>query len=142
MPLTTGVGETDIVNRLRDTVPGVTFRRGSFLDDGYQPSVDSNGFFEPYVLVEFDGPFEFPADNGLAGVRKDTQRHTVRLYCVAPFDEVAGQVKDYAAETLIGYAPTDGSALKINTGYAFADADLGYNRYVRVIGFSYLFNLS
>ena len=60
----------------------------------------------------------------------------------APFDAVARQVKDRVKELLVGFRPTDGSALRINTGYAFTDADLGYNRYVQVIGFSYQYNLS
>lgn len=142
MALSTGPGERDIVAALRAGIQGVTFRRGAYLDDSHKLEVDSNGLFEPYVLVEFDGPYRFPADNSLAGARKDTQRHTVRLYCVAAYDEVAGQIKDSIAEILTGFRPTDGSGLEVSTGYSFTDADLGYNRYVRVVGFQYLFNLS
>lgn len=141
MPLTTLTGEKEVMALLR-TIPNVTWQEGSYLEDGYSPEANEDGLFEPYALVEFGGSYEFTADNGLAGPRWDTQRATFTIYMAAPFDAVARQVKDRVKELLVGFRPTDGSALRINTGYAFTDADLGYNRYVQVIGFSYQYNLS
>lgn len=130
------------MDKLRADIKNVQFRRGAYLDDGFEPQADPNGIFDPYVLVTFGGSYEYPRDNGLAGPRADTQRATFTMYIVAPYDEVAQQVKDRVRESLVGFRPTDASALVINTGYSFTDADLNFNRYVQVVGFSYLFNLS
>lgn len=142
MPLATLPGERDIVDTLRVSIPNVQFRRGSYLDDGFVPKATDDGIFEPYALLQFGGSYEFPRDNSLAGPRWDTQRATFTMYIVAPYDEVAQQVKDRVKDVLVGFRPTDGSGLTVNTGYSFTDADLGYNRYVQAIGFSYLYNLS
>lgn len=123
-------------------IKGVEWQRGTYLEDGYSPVVDGQGLFKPYALVQFGGTYEYTRDNGLAGPRWDTQRATFTIYIVSPFDEVSQEVKDKVKDKLVGFRPADGSALTINTGYAFVDADLGYNRYVQVIGFNYLYNLS
>lgn len=142
MPLTTSTGEREVLNLLRTSIKNVAFREGSYLDDGFAPEADANGLFEPYVLVQFGGSYEYSRDNSLAGPRWDTQRATFTIYIVAPYDAVARQVKDRVKDLLVGFRPTDGGPLTINTGYSFTDADLGFNRYVQVIGFQYLYNLS
>lgn len=140
--LGTLTGEKEIIEKLEQDVPNVYIQRGSYLDDGYAPKANDAGLFQPYMLVAFGGSYEYARDNSLAGPRWDTQRATFTVYMVAPYDEVAQEVKDRVRDSLVGFRPHDGSALTINTGYSFVDADLGFNRYVQVVGFSYLFNLS
>lgn len=140
--LATLTGEREIIDLLRSRIKNVEFRRGAYLEDGFQPEADDNGIFKPYALVQFGGSYEFPRDASLAGARWDTYRATFTIYMVAPYDEVAQQVKDKVKDVLVGFRPHDAGPLTINTGYSFTDADLGYNRYVQVVGFSYLFNLS
>lgn len=142
MPLGTLTGEKEIIAKLKLDVPNVHIQRGAYLDDGFTPKADAGGLFQPYMLVQFGGSYEYARDNGLSGPRWDTQRATFTIYIVAPYDEVAQEVKDRVRNSLVGYRPHDGSALTINTGYSFVDADLGFNRFVQVVGFSYLFNLS
>lgn len=141
MPLNTLPGEDDIVAKLR-TIAGVDVMEGEYASDSFVPTVDANKMFVPYMLVKF-----FPAfpgyDDGICGPEKDTLRATFGVYVVSPDDNTTrsfvGQVRE---KMLTNFRPTDGSSLKPTGGYSFVDSDLGYNRYVSNIGFSYMTNLS
>lgn len=138
--LSTNPGERDIMNKLSE-IEGIEFMRGAYTETGFKPDVDDNGLFAPYALVSFGG-FYPGFENGIVGNQYDTHRATFSIYIVAPDDDLASEFRDdVRGKMMINFRPTDGSALKANTGYSFVDGDLGYNRYVQVVGFSYKFNL-
>lgn len=135
-------GHDDIVARLK-TIQGVDVMEGEYANDSYQPPLDTTTkMFPPYLLVKFNGGFP-TYDNGIVGYDKDTQRTTFSVYVVSPSDRVTRDFVDKVRVALmVDFRPRDGSALRPTGGYSFADADLGYNRYVHNIGFAYLTNLS
>lgn len=139
--LGTNPGEKDIMARLRE-IEGITFMEGTYTETGFEPTVDENTLFAPYALVSFGG-FYPGFENGIVGSHLDTHRATFSIYVVAPFDSIAREFRDEIRnKMMVNFRPTDGSALRPNTGYSFTDGDLGFNRYVQVVGFSYKFNLS
>jgi hypothetical protein len=141
MPLNLSAGENDIVDKLK-TIPGIDVIEGEYTEDSYVPKVDSNKLFKPYVLVKFSGAFA-TSDNGIVGPDKDTLRNTFSVYVVTPDDRVTREIRDQVRiKMLTDFQPTDGNSLRPTGGYSFIDADLGYNRYVHNIGFSYTTNLS
>ena len=143
MPLATLPGEDDIMARLRNSLPNVHVARGEYLEDSYEPKVDENGMFSPYVLVAFGGNFEFTREGSIVGARWDTQVATFTIYVVTPSPRECSRIRDIIREKLsVDFRPTDGGPVTVNTGYSFTDSDLGYHRYVQAIGFRYLFNLS
>lgn len=140
MPLTLN-SEIDIINKVK-TIPGIDVIEGEYTPDGYKPTVDANNLFVPYVLLKFNGGF--PAyDNGIVSPDLDTQRATFSAYVVAPNDRTARAIRDQIRVAMLtNFIPTDASMLRPTSGFSFVDSDLGYNRYVHNIGFSYYFNLS
>lgn len=140
MSLNTNPGELDILARMRE-IEGIDVMPGVYTEDSFVPELDANKQFTPYALVAFGG-FYPGFDNGIVGYHKDSHRATFSVYVVAPFDGVARTMRDQIREKLmVDFRPTDGSALRPNTGYSFVDSDLGYHRYVQVVGFTYVFNL-
>lgn len=143
MPLETLPAEDAILAKLKTELPHVYVDRGTYLEDSVIPKSDEDGMFQPYVLVAFGGNYAYGGDSSIIGPRWDTQRATLTMYIVAPTDRVATQIKDkIRAALLTDFRMPDAGAMRVNTGYSFVDTDLGYNRYVQVIGFAYLFNLS
>lgn len=139
--LATTPGEKDIMARLRE-IEGIEFMRGTYTETGFEPETDENGLFAPYALVAFGG-FYGGFENGIVGSHLDTHRATFSIYVVAPFDEIASEFRDdIRNKMMVNFVPTDGTALRPNTGYSFTDGDLGYSRYVQVVGFTYKFNMS
>lgn len=141
MTLGTAAGELDIVNKIKE-VPGIDVIEGEYTPDSYIPVTDANKMFVPYALIKFNGAFPWN-DNGIVGPQYDTLRASFSVYVVAPTDRVARSIRDQVRiKLLTNFHPTDGSLLSNSTGLSFIDSDLGYNRYVHNVGFSYLFNLS
>lgn len=142
MPLDSLPGEDDIVARLK-TIPGVDVIEGEYLSDSYKPVTDSNGMFKPYMTVKFSGAFQ-AFDNGIVGAWQDTQRNTFGVYVVSPDDRTTRILRNQVREKMLSsdFVPTDGSHLTPSSAMSFVDSDLGYNRYVHYITFTYLFNLT
>lgn len=142
MPLQQKPGEDDIVAVLR-TIQGVDVIEDEYTEDSYVPKVDATtGMFLPYITVKFDGATS-TFDNGIADPSWDTQRGGVQIFVVSPQPSVTRDLRDQVRVKLLkDFRPTDGSYLKSRGGFSFVDPDLGYHRYVQVIGFSYTFNLS
>lgn len=138
--LGTSAGERDIMNRLSE-IEGITFMEGTYTETSFEPETDENKLFAPYALVAFGG-FYPGFENGIVGSHLDTHRATFSIYVVAPFDSTAREFRDDIRNKLmVDFRPTDGTQLRPNTGYSFTDGDLGFNRYVQVVGFSYKFNM-
>ena len=141
MPLASLPGETDIVNKVKE-IPGVDVMESDYVDDSYEPVVDENKLFKPYILVKFNGGFQ-AYDNGIVGPETDTQRATFTVYVVSPDDQTTRNIRDQVrVKMLTSFSPTDGSSLRPGNSFSFVDPDLGYHRYVHASSFSYLFNLS
>lgn len=142
MPLSSVPAEDAITLRLKD-MEGIDVYEGDYLDDGIKPDVDKeSGFFVPYALIKYQGSTE-TADNGLGGPDKDMQRATFSVYLVTPQDRLTRQYRDEVRKLMLtDFRPPDSSSLKPNGGYSFTDTDLGYSRYVHVIGFRFFHNLS
>lgn len=141
MSLSSGPGELDIFNKIKE-VPGIDVQEGEYTADSYSPVVDANKMFKPYALIKFNGAFPWN-DSGIVGPQYDTLRASFSVYVVSPSDRVSRSIRDQIRVKLMtGFRPTDGSLLNNTSGLSFIDSDLGYNRYVHVVGFSYLFNLS
>jgi hypothetical protein len=135
-------GEDDIVARLKQ-IPGVDVIQGEYTSDSYLPSVDTTtGLFKPYILLKIDAATQF-FDNGIADPAWDTQKAGIQVFVVSPDDRVTRGIRDQVREKLLsGFRPTDGSYLRPRGGYSFIDPDLGFHRYVQVLGFTYTFNLT
>lgn len=142
MPLEQKPGEDDIITALR-AIPGVDVIEDEYTEDSYVPKIDTDtGLFLPYITVKFDVATA-TFDNGIADPSWDTQRAGVQVFVVSPLASVTRNIRDQVRVALLkDFRPTDGSYLKSRGGYSFVDADLGYHRYVQVLGFSYTFNLS
>ncbi len=141
MALASLTSEDDIITQLK-TITGVDIIVGEYTSDSYAPVLDANKMFKPYMTVKFNGAFQ-TFDNGIVGPDKDTQRASFTVYVVSPDDRVTRTLRDQVREKMLtNFSPTDASTLRPSTGYAFIDPDLGYQRYVHAIGFTYTFNLS
>lgn len=142
MPLATVNGENDIIARIKE-IAGIDVMESDYVDDSYVPDRDLNGMFVPYVLVKFNGGFDYPAENGICGPEKNTQLASVTVYVVSPDSQTTRIYRDKVREKMLtNFRPTDGGNLKPGSSYSFVDKDLGFHRYVQVLSFSYLFNLS
>lgn len=141
MPVSQLQGEDDIVARLK-TIPGIVVIEGEYTPDSFKPTVDASGLFTPYILLKVD-PATQAFDNGIADPSWDTQRAGIQIFIVSPDDRLTRSLRDQVREKLlVNFRPTDGSFLRPRGGYSFIDPDLGYHRYVQVVGFTYMFNLS
>lgn len=134
-------GEDSVVAQIK-TIPGVDVYEGEYTPDSFNPTVDANNMFVPYILIKFSGAFS-TVDNGICGPEKDTLRNTFSVYVVSPDDRTTRLLRDQVrAKMLTNFRPTDAGTLRPTGGFSFIDADLGYHRYVHNIGFAYNYNLS
>lgn len=142
MPLQQKPGEDDIIAALR-TIEGVDVIEDEYTEDSYKPKIDpTTGMFLPYITVKFDVATQ-TFDNGIADPSWDTQRAGVQIFVVSPSAAVTRDLRDQVRVKLLkDFRPTDGSFLRPRGGFSFVDPDLGFHRYVQVLGFSYTFNLS
>jgi hypothetical protein len=141
LTLASAAGELDILNKIKE-VPGIDVQEGEYTADSFVPKVDANKMFKPYALIKFNGAFPWN-DSGIVGPQYDTLRASFSVYIVSPTDRVSRKIRDdIRIKLMTNWHPTDGSLLSNTSGLSFIDTDLGYNRYVHVVGFSYLFNLS
>lgn len=141
MPLSASPGEDSIIAKIKE-IPGIDVMESDYTDDSYIPETDANKMFVPYVQVKFDGAFQ-TYDNGICGPERDTLRATFTVYVVSPDAANARDLRDQVRVKLLSnFRPTDGSFLRPGNSYSFVDPDLGYQRYVQVMAFSYQFNLS
>lgn len=142
MPLEQLPGENAIIARLRE-IEGVDILEGEYTPDGWAPQVDPlNKLFTPYVTVKFH-PATPGNDPGIADQSWDTQRASFTTFVVAPRDNLAREVRDKVrAKLLRAFSPPDGSRITARGGFAFADPDVGYHRYVQANEYTYMFNLS
>lgn len=70
-----------------------------------------NGQLVPYCVVRFSSPGRSYTGNGMGGARFDTFYGFVDIMCVAPNDDIAGDIAGLVLDKLIGYKPVNGNAL-------------------------------
>jgi hypothetical protein len=135
-------GEDAIIAKLK-TIPGVDVFEGEYAPDSYEPVVDpETHLFKPYLTVKFNPGFS-AGDNGIVSNADDTQRAAFSVFVITPDDRLTRHIRNQVRRVLlVDFEPEDASALRVASGYSFVDSDLGYNRYVQNVGFSYTFNLT
>jgi hypothetical protein len=130
----------DIITQL-ETIPGVDVYRGQYLTDGAVPQMTEDGLFPPYITIVFGASYA-GYSRGIVSERLNTLRTTVTVYVVSPSDSITLDFIDQVNDKMLGFVPTDGTELKAYGGYDYVDADLGVNRYVHSLVFTYQTNMS
>jgi hypothetical protein len=140
MPLNQLPGQDAIIAQLK-TIVGANVYQGQYVTDGAIPPIDAQGLFEPYITTIFGATYR-GHEPGIVSERYNSMNTTVTVYCASPDDRLTRSFIDDVRDKLIGFIPTDCTELKPNGGYIYVDADLGVNRYVHAVVFSYTTNMT